>query len=82
MPINIKNPEVDALVRELAARTGESITEAVLNALKERLARTRPRAAPLREELAAIRKRCARLPVHDARPADELLGYDEEGLPR
>ena len=52
-------------------------------ALRERLAREtgRTRAIPLREELAAIRRRCAALPVLDTRPADKILGYDERGLP-
>jgi antitoxin VapB len=36
---------------------------------------------PLRDELAAIRRRCAVLPVADDRSADAILGYDERGLP-
>jgi len=49
----------------------------------ERLARIvgRAQAVPLREELAAIRHRCAALPVLDQRSADESLGYDKRGLP-
>ncbi len=83
MALSIKHPEADRLARELAARTGESLTEAVLNALRERLAReTRRRPTrPLREELRAIRERCARLPILDRRTPDEILGYDERGLP-
>lgn len=83
MALSIKHPEADRLARELAARTGETLTEAVVVALRERLAREtgRSRAVPLREDLAAIRRRCASLPVLDDRPADELLGYDEHGLP-
>jgi antitoxin VapB len=52
-------------------------------ALHERLAREtgRDRTVPLRDELAAIRRRCASLPVLDRRPAEEILGYDEHGLP-
>jgi antitoxin VapB len=71
------------LARELAARTGETLTEAVLVVLRERLARTvgRTQVVPLREELAAIRRRCAGLPVLDQRPAEEILGYDDRGLP-
>jgi antitoxin VapB len=73
----------DRLARELAARTGETLTEAVVVALRERLARVtgRARSIPLREELAAIRHRCASLPVLDGRGADEILGYDERGVP-
>ena len=65
MALSIKDPEADRLARELAARTGETLTEAVVVALRERLARQtgRDRAVGLREELAAIRHRCASLPV-------------------
>lgn len=83
MALNIKDEEADALARKLAQRTGETLTEAVLNALKERLARTesaRPR--ELLRELAAIRKRCARLKVRDARAPEAIIGYDANGLPR
>jgi antitoxin VapB len=81
--LNIKHPEADRLARELAARTGESITEAVLNALRDRLRRERGRVRQpsLVEELTAIGKRCAGLPVLDARSADEILGYDDNGVP-
>lgn len=84
MPISIKNPEADRLARELAEATGETITETVVRALRERLRRVRGRSRPipLREELRAIRERCAALPVLDARTPDEIIGYDEHGLPR
>lgn len=36
MPISIKNPEVERLIAEIAAMTGESKTEAVRRALEER----------------------------------------------
>jgi antitoxin VapB len=39
MALNIKNPEVERLVGDVAARTGESKTEAIRRALEERLAR-------------------------------------------
>jgi antitoxin VapB len=83
MALSIKHPEADRLARELAARTGETLTDAVVVALRERLAREtgRARVSPLREELAVIRRRCAALPVIDDRPADEILGYGEHGLP-
>ena len=84
MALSIKHPEADRLARELAQRTGESLTDAVLNALRERLRReTGRRQAPrVADELRAIRKRCSALPVLDSRSADEILGYDERGLPR
>jgi len=83
MALSIKDPEADRLARELATRTGETLTQAVVVALRERLAREtgRTRSIPLREELAAIRHRCASLPVLDTRPVHEILGYDDHGLP-
>lgn len=84
MALNIKHPDADRLARELAAKTGESLTDAVLNAIRERLKReeTRHKAPSLRRELAKIRARCAALPVLDSRTADEIVGYDQHGLPR
>lgn len=83
MALSIKDPEADRLARELAARTGESLTQAIVVALRERLARETGRggAVPLSEELAAIRRRCAALPVIDIRFPDAIVGYDEHGLP-
>lgn len=83
MALSIKHPEADRLARELAAQTGETLTEAVVVALRERLTRERGRAqtTTLRDELAAIRSRCAALPRADHRSADEIIGYDEHGLP-
>lgn len=83
MALSIKDPEADRLARELAARTGETLTETVVVSLRERLARETGRSHPiaLREELAAIRRRCASLPVLDDRSAEEIIGYDEHGLP-
>lgn len=84
MALSIKHPEADRLARELAARTGETLTEAVIQALRERLIRERGRVRGprLSEQLAAIGRRCAALPVLDQRTPDEILGYDEHGLPR
>jgi len=84
MALNIKNPEADRLARELAASTGESLTEAVVNALRERLQRERsraPRARSAKDVLREARERLAAYPVRDPRPADEILGYDDAGLP-
>ncbi len=83
MALSIKHPEADRLARELAACTGETLTEAVLNALRERLRREqgRVKAPRLRDELRAIRQRCAALPVQDDRGPEAILGYDEQGLP-
>ena len=83
MPLSIKNAEADRLARELANTTGESLTQAVIRALRERLLRERgrTRGVSLTEELRSIRKRCSVLPVLDDRTPDEILGYDENGLP-
>lgn len=84
MALSLKDPEADRLAREVADRTGETLTTAIVVALRERLARLRgkPRRRPLSEELREIGERCAALPTLDDRSADEILGYDENGLPR
>jgi len=84
MALTIEHPEVDRLARELAATTGESLTEVVLQALRERLIREqgRQRRVPMRDALRAIRERCAKLPVLDTRSPEEILGYDNLGVPR
>jgi antitoxin VapB len=81
--LNIKHPEADRLARELAAVTGETLTEAVVNALRARLANQVRRPAPRSAKyvIEEARTRLSRLPVRDARTADEILGYDERGLP-
>ena len=83
MPLSIKHPEADRLARELAARTGETITEAVITALRERLRRETGKARVHRvsDELARIGARCAAFPVLDARAAEDIIGYDDDGLP-
>lgn len=82
MALSIKDPEAERLARALAEETGETITEAVKAALKERLARTRARRGlRLADELDEIARRCAALPVLDDRAAENILGYDERGLP-
>lgn len=83
MAISLKDPEADRLAREVANRTGETLTQAITVALRERLARLRGqrRRRPLGEDLREIGRRCAALPTLDDRPAEEILGYDERGLP-
>ena len=71
------------LARELSAVTGESITDAVLEAIRERLARKRlgNHAPHWREEVTAIQDRLAKLPRLTTQTDEEILGYDENGLP-
>ncbi|HLV96328.1 MAG TPA: type II toxin-antitoxin system VapB family antitoxin [Candidatus Acidoferrales bacterium] len=84
MALNIRNPEAEQLAAELAKRTGESKTEAVIKALRDRLARVRRERGKRRlaDELEEIAKRYESLPVLDPRSPDEIIGYDENGLPR
>ena len=83
MGISIKNERTEKLARELARETGESLTTAIRLALEERLERVEGRRSPqdkLRLARAALR-RVDSLRVLDARTPDEILGYDEHGLP-
>ncbi|HSR14479.1 MAG TPA: type II toxin-antitoxin system VapB family antitoxin [Gemmatimonadales bacterium] len=82
MAISIKDPETDRLARALATATGESLTEAIRRALEDRLERETQRSRRgIGIEVRRIQERLARLPVLDPRPADEILGYDDHGLP-
>jgi antitoxin VapB len=85
MRLNIRNPEAHELATELARLTGESMTKAVTEAIRERLERERRRrgAQDLSAELLAIGRRCAahmRPPIHSSDHGDLL--YDEQGLPK
>jgi len=84
MAMSIRNSDVEQAARELARRTGETLTEAILKALRERLQRisARRRSAGLADQLDDIAKRCANLPLLTARSENEILGYDEHGIPR
>jgi antitoxin VapB len=83
-PLNIRNQETEQLATALAKLTGESKTEAVTQALRERLQRIRHARSRRRlaDDLDEIALHCSTLPVHDTRTADEIVGYDEHGLPR
>ena len=83
MALNIKDPDADRLVRELAAATGETITEAARKAFQERLDRVRARAAVTSSGISLddIIERGRRRKVLDDRTPDEILGYDSDGLP-
>lgn len=83
MAINIKDSATEKSVRKLAAFTGETVTVAVRRAAEERLQRVRRGhvGRSLAAEILEIGRRCAALPDLDGRTADEILGYDELGLP-
>jgi len=75
------NPEMDELVEQLVATTGETADVAVSVALRERLDRvTHRKGRELLERIRPILDRVAALPELDPRPADEILGYNENGL--
>lgn len=78
MALNIRSSEVEQLAAELARITGETKTEAVATALRDRLARVRRDRSEvgLADRLVAIGKECAALPVLDDRTPEEILGYD------
>jgi antitoxin VapB len=82
VPLTIKNPEVERLARRVAAETGESLTDAVRQALSDRLERLRGsrRAPSTFDAIMDIAARCSALPDRDARSHDEILGYDESGV--
>lgn len=84
MALNIRNQEAERLAEELARATGETKTDAVIGALRDRLARLRAGRMPRRlaDELDQIALRCAKLRVRDRRSADAILDYDKHGLPR
>jgi antitoxin VapB len=84
MAISIKSLETERLARELASRTGESLTGAIQKSLEERLERLKQqRRSPwLSTQLEDILRRVDQLPILDSRTPDEIIGYDEHGLPR
>ncbi|CCM79025.1 type II toxin-antitoxin system VapB family antitoxin [Rhizobium mesoamericanum] len=83
MALSIKESETERLANALAEKTGETITMATRRALEERLRRlsNAGNRTVLLEELAANRRRWGKLAVLDNRSTDEVLGYDENGLP-
>ena len=84
MALSIKDPETERLARSLAQLTGENITTATRRAIEERLRRLggQSRRAALLQDMAEIRRRWREMPVADDRTPEEILGYDEHGLPR
>jgi antitoxin VapB len=84
MALSLKDKETDSLARQVASLTGESLTEAVRNALRLRLRAEQLKrgARPWDDEaIDTIVARYAALPVLDSRSDDEILGYDASGIP-
>jgi antitoxin VapB len=83
MALSIRNSKAEKLARELAAESGENITQAIIHALEERLQRLcgRSTAIDLTEEIMKISRRCSEIPDQDQRSPDEILGYGPTGVP-
>ena len=83
MALNIRNRTTEELAATLAKLTGETKTQAVTTALRDRLERIRRRriGRGLADELDEIALHCASLPILDEGAAEDILGYDERGLP-
>ncbi len=81
MSLNIKNPDTYRLAKQLAERTGESMTAAVTEAIRERLAR-------LEADFSVADIRAIAKDIHDRLPPGYLdqdfdaILYDEDGLPK
>ena len=81
MALNIKDPQTDRLVRELAELTGESITVATRTAVEERLNSLRRRQRSS-SDLRGIIERGRTRAILDTRSPEEIIGYDQAGLPQ
>ena len=75
----IKNPAAHRLAEQVAKQMGVTLTEAVIRALENQVKQT-PRPID-HEKLNAILAELDALPILDTRSEDEILGYDEFGLP-
>lgn len=85
MGLNIKNPETEAKIRELAALMGENLTTAVDRAVRfysmELEKNEEESFEDRREKIDAILQSIRAMPVQDDRTPEEIIGYDEDGLP-
>ena len=85
MSINVKNPEAEQLVAELKRHTGKGTTDFLLDLLRREKARVEAevqrRIASGLEADRRLQEAWARLPVIDPRPLEEIVEYDENGLP-
>jgi len=84
MVLSTKDPEVYKLARELAARTGETITQAIVKALRNRLALEGRKSGEVESKVAdamEIGRHYVSQPLLDERSPEEILGYDDRGLP-
>lgn len=85
MALSIKDEETDRLVRKLAQQAGVSFTAAIRLAVRNELDKRRSPArnpARIREAVRELQDEVRKLPILDPRTPDEIIGYDEHGLPR
>lgn len=84
MALSIRNPHAEKLAREVAAESGQSITQAIIQALEDRLERLHGQrtSTDLLAEITKIARRCGSLPDLDQRTPEEIMGYDRQGVPQ
>jgi len=86
MSILVKNVETEKKIRKLAKRTGETMTAAIDRAVDDRLAKLGPERRKKgridRKKLAELLAYFDSLPVDDPRSPEEIIGYDEFGVPK
>ena len=82
MALCIRNSQAEKLAREVAAISGENLTQAIMHALEERLERLTGRrvTADIVQEIMTISQRCSSLPDKDKRLPEEILGYNQSGI--
>ena len=79
MALSIRNPKVERLARDLSARSGLGMTEAIGEALEARLGYLTDGSERRLALLTAIAAGCAAAPDLDMRSAQDILGYDSSG---
>lgn len=82
MALSIRNQKVEKLAREVAAVSGENITQSILHALEDRIERLKAKhnTIDLAKEIMNISKRCSALPDKDSRSPEEILAYNSNGV--
>jgi antitoxin VapB len=85
MALSIRNPDTEKMARQVSRLTGETLTEAIGKSLEERLVRLKRYRGSgreaIRKDIDEILARVDALPDLDTRTPDEIIGYDENGLP-
>lgn len=83
MGISIKHDGIERLIRELADKRGTSLTDAIGAAVRNELARDsdEQRGEDFRRRVREAQAIFAAAPVLDPRSPEEIIGYDDHGLP-